>query len=41
MLASRVLGTVSTEQREQAVVALDVSWNGVGEPSFVAQETEL
>lgn len=41
MLASRVLGTVSTEQHEHTVVVLDVSWDKVGEPSFVAQETEL
>lgn len=41
MLASRVLRTVSTEHHEHTVVVLDVSWDGVGEPSFVAQETEL
>ena len=41
VLVSRVLGTVSTEQREHAAVVQDVSRDKVGEPSFVTQETEL
>lgn len=41
VLASRVLGPVSTEQREHAAVVQDASRDKVGEPTFVTQEAEL